>query len=277
MATTRKIDFGAGAIGGGGPLAFIAGVCVIESADHTLMMARELRRICEAAGAPLIFKASYDKANRTSMESYRGPGLEGGLAILRRVREEVGVAILTDVHRFEEIAPAADVADVLQVPAFLCRQTDFVREVARAARIVNVKKGQFLAPWDIEQVVAKARSVGNENLILTERGATFGYNNLVADMRSLVIMRQLGYPVVFDATHSVQLPGGLGKASGGQREFVLPLARAAAAVGVDGIFAEVHDNPDRALCDGPNSLTLEQFATLLRETQQISTSTKDSP
>ena len=266
---TRKIDFGTGTIGGGSPLAFIAGVCVIENLDHTLAIARELRGICDAAGAPLVFKASYDKANRTSHESYRGPGLEAGLAILRRVKEELGVAILTDVHRFEEIAPAAAVADVLQVPAFLCRQTDFVCEVARAARIVNIKKGQFLAPWDMENVVAKTRSAGNENLILTERGTTFGYNNLVADMRSLVVMRQLGCPVVFDATHSVQLPGGPGKASGGQREFVLPLARAAVAVGVDGIFAEVHDNPDRALSDGPNSLTLEQFEGLVHETQRI--------
>jgi len=269
MSETRRVDFGAGAIGGGGPLAFIAGPCVIESLDHTLAMARRLRAICEAAHAPLLFKASYDKANRTSHESYRGPGLEAGLAILRRVKDEVGVAILTDVHRFEEIAPAAAVADVLQVPAFLCRQTDFVREVARAAKAINLKKGQFLPPWDMQHVVAKARSAGNENLILTERGATFGYNNLVADMRSLVVLRRLGYPVVFDATHSVQLPGGQGKASGGQREFVLPLARAAAAVGVDGIFAEVHNDPDRALSDGPNSLTPDMFEQLVDETQRI--------
>jgi 2-dehydro-3-deoxyphosphooctonate aldolase (KDO 8-P synthase) len=269
MYNTRKIDFGTGAIGGGGPLAYIAGPCVIENPERTLAIARRLREICEAVRAPFIFKASYDKANRTSHESYRGPGLEAGLAILRRVKGEVGVAILTDVHRFEEIAPAAAVADVLQVPAFLSRQTDFVCEVARAARIVNLKKGQFLAPWDMEHVIAKARSAGNENLILTERGTTFGYNNLVADMRSLVVMRRFGFPVVFDATHSVQLPGGQGKASGGQREFVLPLARAAVAVGVDGIFAEVHDDPDRALSDGPNSLTFDQFERLVEETQRI--------
>jgi 2-dehydro-3-deoxyphosphooctonate aldolase (KDO 8-P synthase) len=269
VTQTRTIDFGTGKIGGGGALAFIAGLCVIETLEGTLAIARRLRDICEAARAPFIFKASYDKANRTSHESYRGPGLVAGLVVLARVKEELGVAVLTDVHRFEEIAPAAEVADVLQVPAFLCRQTDFVRDVAHAARAVNLKKGQFLAPWDMEHVVAKARAAGNENLILTERGATFGYNNLVADMRSLVVMRRLGYPVVFDATHSVQLPGGQGKASGGQREFVLPLARAAAAVGVDGIFAEVHDAPERALSDGPNSLTPEQFETLVRETQRI--------
>ena len=269
MTQTRTIDFGTGKIGGGGALAFIAGLCVIETLERTLAIARRLRDICEAARAPFIFKASYDKANRTSHESYRGPGLVAGLEVLARVKEELGVAVLTDVHRFEEIAPAAEVADVLQVPAFLCRQTDFVRDVARAARAVNLKKGQFLAPWDMEHVVAKARAAGNENLILTERGATFGYNNLVADMRSLVVMRRLGYPVVFDATHSVQLPGGQGQASSGQREFVLPLARAAAAVGVDGIFAEVHDAPKRALSDGPNSLTPEQFETLVRETQRI--------
>lgn len=267
---SRRIDFATGSIGGGGSLAYIAGPCVIENLDHTLEIAGRVRDICNAARAPFIFKASYDKANRTSIESYRGPGAEAGLAILRQVKEQLGVAVLTDVHRFEEIAPAAAVADVLQIPAFLCRQTDFVCDVARAARIVNIKKGQFLAPWDMEYVAAKARSVGNENLILTERGASFGYNNLVADMRSLVIMRRWGFPVVFDATHSVQLPGGQGKASGGQREFVLPLARAAVAVGVDGLFVEVHNNPDRALSDGPNSLSLETFERLVNETQAIS-------
>ncbi|MCX8037065.1 MAG: 3-deoxy-8-phosphooctulonate synthase [Candidatus Sumerlaeia bacterium] len=266
---TRAVDFGTGVIGGGHPLVFIAGPCVIESAEHALAMARQLRDLCAAARAPFIFKASYDKANRSSHESFRGPGLTDGLAILRRIKEELGVAVLTDVHRFEEIAPAAAVADVLQVPAFLCRQTDFVMDVARAARVINIKKGQFLAPWDIENVVAKARAAGNENILLTERGTSFGYNNLVADMRSLVVLRRTGCPVVFDATHSVQLPGGRGKASGGQREFVLPLARAAAAVGVDGIFAEVHDNPDQALSDGPNMLTPEMFAQLVIETQRI--------
>jgi len=269
LSPTRKINFGTGAVGGDGPPAFIAGLCVIDTLEHSLLVARELRDICNAAGVPFVFKASYDKANRTSRESFRGPGLEAGLDILRRVKDGVGVSILTDVHRFEEIAPAAAVADILQVPAFLCRQTDFVVEVAQAARAVNLKKGQFLAPWDMEHVVAKARSSGNENIILTERGASFGYNNLVADMRSLVILRRLGYPVVFDATHSVQLPGGQGRASGGQREFVLPLARAAAAVGVDGIFCEVHEDPDRALSDGPNSLTLKQFETLVDETKRI--------
>lgn len=244
---------------------------MIESAEHTLKMARRLREICDSAGAPLIFKSSYDKANRTSHQSYRGPGLHGGLEILRRVKQEVGLAILTDVHRFEEIEPASQVADVLQVPAFLCRQTDFVREVAKAARAVNLKKGQFLSPWEMEHVIAKARSAGNQNVIVTERGTTFGYNNLVVDMRSLVVMRRFGCPVVFDATHSVQLPGGRGTASAGQREFVLPLARAAAAVGLDGLFAEVHDDPDRALCDGPNSLSLEQFEQLVRDTQRIAT------
>jgi len=269
MNLTRRINFGGGEIGGGAPLVYIAGPCVIESAEHTLEMARRLSEICKRAGVALVFKASYDKANRTSHESYRGPGLEAGLAVLRRVKEEVGLPVLTDVHRFEEIERVAEVADIVQVPAFLCRQTDFVREVARAARAVNIKKGQFLAPWDMEHVAAKARSAGNENVILTERGATFGYNNLVADMRSLVVMRRFGCPVVFDATHSVQLPGGKGKTSGGQREFVLPLARAAVAVGVDGLFTEVHDDPDRALSDGPNSLSLEMFEEMLDETQRI--------
>jgi 2-dehydro-3-deoxyphosphooctonate aldolase (KDO 8-P synthase) len=269
MGSTREVDYGAGRIGGGAPLVFIAGPCVIEGAEHALAMARALRAICDEAGVPLIFKSSYDKANRSRHESYRGPGLRAGLEVLARVKEEVGLPILTDVHRHEEIAPAAAVADILQVPAFLCRQTDFVIEVARAARAVNIKKGQFLAPWDMRNVAAKVEAAGNPNLILTERGASFGYNNLVADMRSLVILRQTGYPVVFDATHSVQLPGGEGRTSGGQREFVLPLARAAAAVGVDGIFTEVHDDPARALCDGPNSITLEQFRELVNVTKRI--------
>ncbi len=274
-AETKAVDFGTGMIGGGHPLVFIAGPCVIESGEHALTLARQLRDICAAARAPFIFKASYDKANRSSYESFRGPGLAEGLAILRRIKEELGVAVLTDVHRFEEIAPAAAVADVLQVPAFLCRQTDFIMEVARAARVINLKKGQFLAPWDMENVAVKARAAGNMNILLTERGTCFGYNNLVADMRSLVVMRRSGCPVVFDATHSVQLPGERGKASGGQREFVLPLARAAAAVGVDGIFAEVHDDPDRALSDGPNMVTPEMFAQLVAETQRIAGWEKD--
>ena len=269
MKETREVDYGGGRIGGGAALVFIAGPCVIESLEHTLAMAHRLREIAEAEGAPLIFKASYDKANRSSPDWYRGPGLAAGLEVLARVKAETGLPILTDVHRFEEIGPAAAIADIVLVPAFLCRQTDFVVVVARAGRAVNIKKGQFLAPWDMENVVAKARGAGNERLILTERGASFGYNNLVADMRSLVILRRLGYPVVFDATHSVQLPGGLGKASGGQREFVLPLARAAAAVGIDGLFTEVHDCPDCALCDGPNAITPETFRELIRVTRRI--------
>ncbi len=252
-------------IGQGHPLVLIAGPCVIESEEFTLRMARRLREAAAAAGVPLIFKASYDKANRTSWRSFRGPGLLEGLRILERVKAEAGLPVLSDVHRHEEIAPAAEVLDVFQVPAFLCRQTDFVQAVAKTGKVVNVKKGQFLAPWDMAHVVEKIRAVGNDRILLTERGASFGYGNLVADLRALPIMRQLGYPVVFDGTHSVQLPGAAGERSGGQREFVPVLCRAAVAAGCDALFLEVHEQPEAAMSDGPNMVSLDELPDLLRQ------------
>jgi len=260
----NRFPLGPLTLGGLENLFFIAGPCVIESEAHALDLAGALRDMFARVGCPFIFKASYDKANRTSLRSYRGPGLVEGLRILARIRDTLGVPILTDVHDCSQVAPAAEVADILQVPAFLCRQTDLVLAVARSGRVVNVKKGQFLAPWDMANVVEKIRGAGNERIILTERGFSFGYNNLVVDFRSLPIMRALGQPVVFDATHSVQLPGGAGCASGGNAEHIQPLARAAVACGVDGLFFEVHDNPAQALCDGPNALPLCQFETFVR-------------
>jgi len=270
----REVAIGNIVVGGNRPMILIAGPCVIEDYEMTLRVARELREITGHCGCPFIFKASYDKANRSSVHSYRGPGLKEGLAMLKAVKEELHIPLLSDVHRFEEIGPASEVLDVMQIPAFLCRQTDFVMEVARAAPVINVKKGQFLAPWDVSQIVEKVVSTGNENLIITERGTVFGYNNLVVDFRSLPIMRQFGYPVVFDATHSVQQPGGLGSCSGGEREMAIPLGRAALAVGVDGIFCEVHPQPERALCDGPNSLRLDQVAVILEGWMALDNLTK---
>jgi 2-dehydro-3-deoxyphosphooctonate aldolase (KDO 8-P synthase) len=252
-------------IGGGHPLVLIAGPCVIESEEFTLRMARRLRETAAAAGVPLIFKASYDKANRTSWRSFRGPGLLEGLRVLQRVKTEVGLPVLSDVHRHEEIAPAAEVLDALQVPAFLCRQTDFVQAVAKTGKVINVKKGQFLSPWEMTHVVEKIRAVGNDRILLTERGASFGYGNLVADLRALPILRQLGYPVVFDGTHSVQLPGAADGRSGGQREFVPVLCRAAVAAGCDALFLEVHEQPDAAMSDGPNMVPLDELPDLLRQ------------
>jgi 2-dehydro-3-deoxyphosphooctonate aldolase (KDO 8-P synthase) len=266
---TKKVKVGNVEIGGGNPLVIIAGPCVIESRDSALKHATLLKQAAERAGVPFIFKSSYDKANRSSGDSYRGPGLEVGLEILAEVKKQVGVPILTDVHEIEQVDVAREVVDVLQIPAFLCRQTDFVTAVARSGRVVNVKKGQFLAPWDIANVLQKILATGNQQVLLTERGVSFGYNNLVSDMRSLVIMRELGYPVVFDATHSLQLPGGLGKASGGDRKYIAPLARAGVAAGVDALFMEVHEDPDRALSDGPNSLPLGQFEGLLRVVKRL--------
>jgi len=254
---------------GGGDLVLIAGPCVIENESLVLETAERLKRIAGEAKVPLIFKSSYDKANRSSLSSFRGPGLAEGLKILQRVREEFDLPLLSDVHREEEIETVAGVLDVLQVPAFLCRQTDFLTAVARSSRPVNIKKGQFMAPWDMQNVVEKVRQAGNHQIILTERGSSFGYNNLVADMRSLPIMRKLGVPVIFDGTHSVQLPGGQGTSSGGQREFVPALTRAAVAAGVDGIFLEVHPDPDRALCDGPNMVALKSLPDLLRQVTEI--------
>jgi 2-dehydro-3-deoxyphosphooctonate aldolase (KDO 8-P synthase) len=261
----RAVRVGDVVFGGGAPLALIAGPCVIESLDHSLRLAAEIRGIAAAAGVPYVFKASYDKANRSSGKSARGPGLEKGLDILAEVRRQVGVPVLTDVHTEEQAAAAAGVVDVIQIPAFLCRQTDLLVAAARTGKPVNVKKGQFLAPWDMRHVCEKVAAEGNSDILVTERGASFGYNNLVSDMRSLAAMRELGYPVVFDATHSVQLPGGHGSSSGGQRQFIIPLARAAAATGIDGLFVETHDDPARALSDGPNALPLPWLAGLLAQ------------
>ncbi len=251
--------------GGRRPLVLIAGPCVIESEEACLETARSLKELTLSLKIPLVFKSSYDKANRSSLRSFRGPGLEKGLEILRKVQREWEVPVLSDVHRFEEVEPAAEVLDILQVPAFLCRQTDFVLALAGTGKGVNVKKGQFLAPWDAQNILEKIESTGNQSILLTERGSSFGYNNLVADMRSLVIMRQMGYPVIFDVTHSLQLPGGLGKSSGGQREFISALARAAVAVGIDGLFMEVHPSPETALCDGPNSQAISGLRPLLEQ------------
>jgi 2-dehydro-3-deoxyphosphooctonate aldolase (KDO 8-P synthase) len=259
----KKISVGDIKVGGGEPFVLIAGPCVIESEKLARKVAASLKELTTELGIPFIFKSSYDKANRSSVRSFRGPGLDKGLKILKGIREEFGVPVLSDVHRFEEIGKASEVLDVAQIPAFLCRQTDFVLELARHARVVNIKKGQFLAPWDVKNVVQKVQSTGNRNILITERGASFGYNNLVSDMRSIPILRQLGYPVVFDATHSVQLPGGAGEASGGERAMAVYLARAAVAVGVDALFMEVHPEPDRALCDGPNTLALDSLRDLL--------------
>ncbi len=244
--------------GGGAPFALIAGPCVIESEEHVHFLAGEIRRLA----GPFVFKASFDKANRSSIGSYRGPGLREGLRILASVKA-AGCAILTDIHEAAQAEPAAEVADILQIPAFLCRQTDLLVAAGRTGRVVNIKKGQFLAPEDMRLAAEKVGSTGNSRILLTERGTSFGYHNLVVDMRSLVIMRRTGFPVVFDATHSVQLPAGAGDRSGGQPEFIEPLARAAAAVGIDGLFIEVHEQPERALSDGPNALRLERLGQLL--------------
>jgi 2-dehydro-3-deoxyphosphooctonate aldolase (KDO 8-P synthase) len=273
---TRTIKIKNINIGGNGPVALIAGPCVIESEESTLEAAERLRRMTAELGIPFVFKSSFDKANRSSAKSFRGPGLKEGLRILGRVSRELGLPVLSDVHRFEEIGPAAEVLDILQIPAFLCRQTDFVMEVARTGRVVNIKKGQFLAPWDIKNAAEKAASAGNDKVIITERGVSFGYNNLVADMRALPIIRDLGYPVVFDATHSVQLPGAGGTASSGDRKFVPHLTRAATAAGIDALFMEVHACPDKALCDGPNMLGLDDLPALLKQVIEIDRIVKNS-
>ena len=265
----KTIRIGRLSIGGGSPLALIAGPCVIENEEKTMEIAAYLKDLTEKLEIPFIFKASYDKANRTSRNAYRGPGLTRGLEILKKIKQELDIPVLSDVHRFEEIDPAARVLDVLQIPAFLCRQTDFLVEVARKAQAVNIKKGQFLAPWDAVHVLEKSAAAGNDNLLLTERGVSFGYNNLVVDFRAFPILREIGYPVIFDATHSVQLPGGAGKASGGDRRMVPCLARAAVAAGIDGLFFEVHPDPDCALCDGPNSLSLDSLPALLPTLKRI--------
>ena len=260
---SQPINIGDFNIGQGAPLVLIAGPCVVEDYETTREIAGYLKETTEKLGMPFIFKASFDKANRTSVTAFRGPGLTEGLRVLEEIKKEFGLPILSDIHRISEISAAARVLDIIQIPAFLCRQTDVIVEVAKSGRVVNIKKGQFLAPWDIANVVEKITSAGNHRILITERGTMFGYNNLVVDFRGFMIMRQTGYPVIFDATHSVQLPGGAGKSSAGQREYAPMLARAAVAAGVDGVFMEVHTNPEKALCDGPNSLKLDTIDNLL--------------
>ncbi len=269
MEPSREISIGPLRIGGSQPLFLIAGPCVIESEGHCARMAEQLAAIAAEQKIPLIFKASYDKANRSSLSSYRGPGLAEGLRILRTIRERLRLPVLTDVHEPSHVAPAAEVCDVLQIPAFLSRQTDLLLAAGKSGRVVNLKKGQFLSPWEMAHAVEKVASTGNDKVIVTERGASFGYQNLVVDMRSFPILRKLGCPVVFDVTHSVQLPGGEGKSSGGQPEFIEPLARAGTAVGVDGLFLEVHDDPPRALSDGANALPLDRLGGLLERLTRI--------
>jgi 2-dehydro-3-deoxyphosphooctonate aldolase (KDO 8-P synthase) len=273
---TNIVHVGSIPCGGNLPFILIAGPCVIEGRDSALYHAEALRVLTDRLGVPFIYKSSYDKANRTSGESFRGLGMEEGLAILAEAKRQYGVPTLTDVHSPEEARAAADAVDVLQIPAFLCRQTDLLLAAGKSGRVVNIKKGQFLAPWDMGHVAAKVASTGNRRILLTERGASFGYNNLVSDFRSLPIMATTGYPVVYDATHSVQLPGGQGNTSGGQREFIAPLARAAVAVGVDGIFMEVHRDPERALSDSATVFPLAQLETLLRTLQQLDAIAKES-
>jgi len=265
----QTVDIAGLKVGEGCPHLIIAGPCVIEDAGLVMETAKELKRITGELKLPFIFKSSYDKANRSSGQSFRGPGIKDGLKILDRVREQVGVPILSDVHSAEEATEAGKVLDVLQIPAFLCRQTDLLIAAARTGKVVNVKKGQFLAPWDMANVVQKIEEAGNRRILLTVRGASFGYNNLVTDFRALPIMQRLGYPVIFDATHSVQLPGGAGTRSSGQREFVAPLARGAVAVGCEGLFMEVHPNPDKALSDGPNMVPLAEVRGLLEQIVRV--------
>jgi 2-dehydro-3-deoxyphosphooctonate aldolase (KDO 8-P synthase) len=251
------------------PFVLIAGPCVLESPERALMIGKRVKEITNRLGIPYVFKSSFDKANRSSIKSFRGPGLEEGLEILQAIKKELSVPVLTDIHEPEQAEPVAEVVDILQIPAFLCRQTDLLLAAAETGKIVNVKKGQFLAPWDMGKVIDKLLSTGNEKILLTERGVSFGYNNLVVDMTSLPVMRGFGYPVVFDATHSVQRPGARGESSGGDRGFVPYLSRAAAAVGIDALFMEVHDNPEEALSDGPNMLYLDDLEEVLREVQAI--------
>ncbi|MDC1123221.1 3-deoxy-8-phosphooctulonate synthase [Nitrospinaceae bacterium] len=262
---TRSIATGPLSIGGQNPLALIAGPCVIESEKIAMEIAEKLKRITTDLHVPFIFKASYDKANRTSIKSFRGPGLNDGLKILQKIKTELDLPVLSDVHKEEEIDQAAEVLDILQIPAFLCRQTDLLVKAAQTGKPINVKKGQFLAPWDMKNVAVKLEESGNSNILLTERGATFGYNNLVVDMRSLVLMREHGYPVIFDATHSLQQPGGQGTTSGGQSEMVPDLARGAVAVGCDALFMEIHTDPSKALSDGPNMLQIDLLPELLEQ------------
>jgi 2-dehydro-3-deoxyphosphooctonate aldolase (KDO 8-P synthase) len=270
MLPAHDISLGSIHLGRGNPLFLIAGPCVIESEAHARKMAERVSKIAADAGVPYIFKASYDKANRSSVKAFRGPGLTEGLRILAKIKSDLKLPILTDIHEPAQAQPAAEVCDILQIPAFLARQTDLLLAAAKTGRIINVKKPQFVSPWDMTNVVEKIATTGNKDIILTERGASFGYQNLVVDMRCFPILQKLGYPVVFDVTHSVQLPGGQGHASGGQPEFIEPLARAGVAAGVDGIFLETHDNPAEALSDGPNALPLSQLPALLKRLKELS-------
>jgi 2-dehydro-3-deoxyphosphooctonate aldolase (KDO 8-P synthase) len=263
------IRFGGLTLAQGRPLFLIAGPCVIESESHALMMARRLSASARRLGIPYVFKASFDKANRTSGQSYRGPGLARGLEILASIRKRVGVPVLTDVHEASQVGPAAEICDVIQIPAFLCRQTDLLVAAGRSGAAVNIKKGQFVSPWDMRNAVEKIEKTGNRRILITERGTTFGYNNLVVDMRGLAVMRSWGYPVVLDCTHALQLPGGQGRQSGGQPQFIETLARAGVAAGADGVFMEVHDNPDKALSDGPSALELRKFAPLAKRLRDL--------
>jgi 2-dehydro-3-deoxyphosphooctonate aldolase (KDO 8-P synthase) len=256
-------------IGERNPLVLVAGPCVIESEGLCLQTAQRIKEITKKLGIPFIFKSSFDKANRLSIDSYRGPGIKKGLDILNKVKKKLKVPILSDIHCSKEIVETAKVLDVIQIPAFLCRQTDIVVAAAKTGKVINIKKGQFLAPWDILPVIKKIESTGNKKILITERGVCFGYNNLVSDLRSLPIMREFGYPVIYDATHSIQIPGGKGSCSGGERQFVAGLSRAAVAFGCDGLFLEVHPEPDKALCDGPNMIDLKELEKLLKEIKKI--------
>ncbi|MDP2755727.1 MAG: 3-deoxy-8-phosphooctulonate synthase [Nitrospirota bacterium] len=266
---TREINIAGTKLGGNNPLFIIAGPCVIESEEIAFYTAERLKEICRRVNLPLLFKSSYDKANRTSLSFFRGPGLEKGLRILFDVRNKFNIPVISDIHSVEEVKPASEVLDALQIPAFLCRQTDLILAASKTGKPVNIKKGQFLAPWDVKNIIEKFISTGNQNIFITERGTSFGYNNLVVDFRGLSIMRAFGYPVIFDVTHSLQLPGGQGQSSGGQKEFAEPLARAAVAVGVDGLFIEVHPEPDKALCDGPNMMSLDEVEKILNIVKTI--------
>jgi 2-dehydro-3-deoxyphosphooctonate aldolase (KDO 8-P synthase) len=266
----HPVNVGKIKIGDKNPLVLIAGPCVIESEAACLDTAGKIKEIADGLKIPFIFKASFDKANRLSLDSFRGPGLKAGLEVLRKVKQKLKVPILSDIHCREEIKLAAAVLDIIQIPAFLCRQTDIVVAAAKTGKVINLKKGQFLAPWDMLPIIKKVEASGNKKILLTERGVSFGYNNLVSDLRSLAIMREFGYPVIYDATHSIQMPGGKGNCSGGQRQFVAGLSRAAVAFGCDGLFLEVHPQPDKALCDGPNMISLRDLEKLLKEIKKIS-------
>jgi 2-dehydro-3-deoxyphosphooctonate aldolase (KDO 8-P synthase) len=265
----QKITINGADIGEGNQPLIIAGPCVIENEEMTYSIAEKLREICNLLGFSYIFKSSYDKANRSSLSSYRGPGIDKGLRILSDIRNKLRIPVISDVHSIDEVKRASEVLDLLQIPAFLCRQTDLILAASNTGKPVNVKKGQFLAPWDLKNIIDKFTSTGNHKLLITERGTSFGYNNLIVDFRAFPLMRSYGYPVIFDVTHSLQLPGGQGICSGGQREFAEPLARAAVAVGIDGLFLEVHPEPEKALCDGPNMMRLEDLAKMLKTIKDL--------